>query len=112
LSLRGVTAEDFVSDVVCRHLPEVARLTKQGKLNVENVDVFCERGVFDVQQTRTILEAASKLGLRINFHGEELSCLNSAEVTHKNYSILLFVSKTCERADISVGFSSKGSRLQ
>lgn len=61
-------------------LPEIANLVAQGQLGVENVDVFCETGVFDVDQTRRILREARKWGFKINFHGEELSQLNSAEV--------------------------------
>jgi hypothetical protein len=33
-----------------KQLPEVARLKSEGLLNVENIDVFCEKGVFDVEQ--------------------------------------------------------------
>ena len=55
-------------------------LIKAGKLDVENVDVFCEKGAFSLEQSRQILEAARKNGLKINFHGEELVRLNSAEV--------------------------------
>lgn len=51
-----------------------------GELHVDNIDVFCEKGVFDVAQSRRILEAGKSMGLRINFHGEEIYRLNSAEV--------------------------------
>ena len=65
-------------------LERVAELNAAGEFNVENIDVFCEKGVFDVEQTRRILRAGkSRAGLRINFHGEELSCLGSAEVGKK-----------------------------
>ena len=47
---------------------------------MDNVDVFCEKGVFNVEQTRRILKAGNAIGLVSNFHGEELNCLNSAEV--------------------------------
>ncbi len=63
-----------------RQLPAVAALNASGDLHVENVDVFCEKGVFDVAQTKAILKAGKDSGLRINFHAEELSCLGSAEV--------------------------------
>ena len=56
------------------------KLIEEGKLNVENVDVFCEKGVFDVDQTRRILKEGKKKGFRINFHGEELCQLRSAEM--------------------------------
>ena len=47
---------------------------------MDNIDVFCEEGVFNVEQTRRILTAGTQIGLAINFHGEELHRLNSAEV--------------------------------
>ena len=47
---------------------------------MNNVDVFCEQGVFDVTQSRDILLAGKAMGLNLNFHGEELHRLNSAEV--------------------------------
>ena len=53
-------------------------------LRVDNIDVFCEKGVFDVNQSKAILLAGKKIGMQINFHGEELNCLNSAEVTFIN----------------------------
>ena len=67
--------------MLTRQLPEVLRLRREGRLGaVENIDVFCERGVFSVDQARRVLEAGADAGLRINFHGEELACLGSAEV--------------------------------
>ncbi|KAK8788891.1 hypothetical protein V5799_021335 [Amblyomma americanum] len=45
----------------------------EGTLNVENIDVFCEKGVFDVDSSRKILQAGRQAGLRLNFHAEELN---------------------------------------
>ena len=75
-----MTAEQATEDVIKVQLEEVVRLNASGDLNVENIDVFCEKGVFDLAQTKAILQAGKAEGLRINFHGEELSCLGSAEV--------------------------------
>ncbi len=61
-------------------LPEVCRLNASGELNVENIDVFCEKGVFGVEQTKRILKEGIRAGMRPNFHGEELAYLGSAEV--------------------------------
>ncbi|KAG0426861.1 hypothetical protein HPB47_026043 [Ixodes persulcatus] len=52
----------------------------EGTLNVDNIDVFCEEGVFDVDSTRSILQAGRSLGLRINFHSDELSCIGGTEM--------------------------------
>merc|ERR1711962_664441 len=43
-------------------------------------DVFCEKGCFNVQQTKEILVAGREVGMRVNFHGEELSNLGSAQM--------------------------------
>ena len=83
---RGKTAEEATVDVIEVQLPEVHKLVSKGELNVENVDVFCEKGIFDVDQTRRILKEARKLGFKINFHGEEIVRLNSVEVLLKHIS--------------------------
>ena len=80
---RGSSAEEATEDVILKQLPEVERLNRSGALSVENVDVFCEKGVFGVAQSRRILEAGQRVGLRVNFHAEELSCLGGAEVRER-----------------------------
>ena len=77
---RGSTPEEATKDVLEVQLPRIQSLMESGELHVDNIDVFCEKGVFDVAQTRRILEAGKRLGLAINFHGEELNRLHSAEV--------------------------------
>lgn len=48
---------------------------------IEFVDVFCEKGVYTVDETEEILKVGKEvLGSLAAFHGEELSCLNSAEM--------------------------------
>src|SRR2546428_2801095 len=42
-------------------------------------DVFCEPGVFDVAETRTILTAAQRHGLRLKLHADELEGSGGAE---------------------------------
>jgi len=77
---KGKTAEEGTKDVIEVQIPAMQELIRQGKLNIENVDVFCEKGVYNVDQTRRILKEARKGGFRINFHGEELCLLNSVEM--------------------------------
>ncbi|XP_014674331.1 PREDICTED: probable imidazolonepropionase [Priapulus caudatus] len=76
----GATAAQATDDVIDVQLPAVGRLMDSGQLRVDNIDVFCERGVFDVAQTQRILAAGAAVGLAANFHGEELSRLGSAEM--------------------------------
>ncbi len=46
----------------------------------EYVDVFCEEGVFSVAQSRRVLEAGARLGLRPRFHADEFVALGGAEL--------------------------------
>jgi imidazolonepropionase len=41
-------------------------------------DVFCEEGVFTVEESRRILEAARSAGLGLRIHADELSCSGGA----------------------------------
>ena len=91
---RGKTAEEATVDVIEVQLPEVHKLVCKGELNVENFDVFCEKGIFDVDQTRRMLKEARKLGYKINFHGEEIVRLNSVEVLKNMFQVLLLPIKS------------------
>jgi imidazolonepropionase len=44
------------------------------------VDVFCERGVFDLAQSRQILESAIDLGFPIKIHADEFENLGGASL--------------------------------
>ncbi|KAI8511180.1 putative imidazolonepropionase [Branchiostoma belcheri] len=77
---RGSTMEQATDDVINVQLPRLRELMKSGDLEVDNIDVFCEKGVFDVDSTRRILQAGVEAGLAINFHGDELHPMNSAEL--------------------------------
>lgn len=44
----------------------------------EFVDVFCETGVFDLNETREILEAAKTLGFKVKLHADEIDPLGGA----------------------------------
>lgn len=46
----------------------------------EFCDVFCEEGVFSVEQTRKILRAAQELGLKPKLHADEIIPLGGAEL--------------------------------
>jgi imidazolonepropionase len=44
------------------------------------VDVFCEKGAFDLQQSRSILQAASTLGFPLKIHADEFENLGGASL--------------------------------
>lgn len=63
---------DFmISDV----LPEVAK-----RKLAEFCDVFCEKGVFDVDQSRKVLLAAKSLGMKLKVHADEMHSTGGAEL--------------------------------
>ena len=67
---------------------------QSGEITVDNIDVFCEVGVFDLDQTRQILTAGQQMGMQVNFHGEELHLLHSAEVSFVHVHIFLEIENT------------------
>ncbi|XP_068443024.1 probable imidazolonepropionase [Clinocottus analis] len=77
---RGKTVAEATHDILQVQLPELKRRMSAGTLSVHNIDVFCEEGVFDLRATRSILQAGKDLGLHINFHGDELHPMNSAQL--------------------------------
>lgn len=75
---RGHT-EDYVELVVQEMLPAgAARMTQHGVQLF--CDVFCEAGVFDVAQTRRILETAVALGYRLKVHADEFEGLGGTKL--------------------------------
>jgi imidazolonepropionase len=72
---RGMRANEYIELVLDQMLPHIAR----EKL-AEFCDVFCEHGYFDVEQSRRILTAARKLGLRLRIHADQLSNSGGAKL--------------------------------
>ncbi|MFB6284652.1 MAG: imidazolonepropionase [Halobacteria archaeon] len=71
----GTDVERYVDDVVENQLPDVG---DQGIAVF--CDVFCEKGYFDVEESRRILEAGMEYGLEPKVHADELSRLGGAEL--------------------------------
>lgn len=61
----GWDADDYVALVIGEMLDQVAPLA-------DAIDVFCERGAFDEDQSRAVLEAGSSAGLDLRVHGNQL----------------------------------------
>lgn len=72
---RETSPDKYVDLVIDEMLPRVA----EEKL-AEFCDVFCERGYFDVEQSRRILSAAQKLGLKLRGHVDQLSNSGGAKL--------------------------------
>jgi imidazolonepropionase len=71
---RGNTNE-YVDLVVGEMIPKVAE-----KGLAEFCDVFCERGVFNLEQTKRILMKGKNHGLKPKVHADEMSTLGGAEI--------------------------------
>ena len=84
--------DDYVALVVEEMLPKVAeeRLARF-------CDVFCERGVFTLEQARRVLEAGLEHGLRAKIHADELSDTGGARLAAELRAVsadhLLFASE-------------------
>jgi len=72
---REMDADEYIELVIDQMLPRIAR----EKL-AEFCDVFCERGYFDIEQSKGILMAARKLGLKLRIHADQLSNLGGAKL--------------------------------
>jgi imidazolonepropionase len=72
---REMRADEYVDLVVNEML---SRVTSDGL--AEFCDVFCERGYFDIEQSRRILSAARKLGLKLRIHADQLSNSGAAQL--------------------------------
>ncbi|KAG5846041.1 hypothetical protein ANANG_G00145510 [Anguilla anguilla] len=77
---KGKTVAEATEDIINVQLPKLKEKMEKGELRVDNIDVFCEKGVFDLDSTRAILQAGKDMGLQINFHGDELHPMNSAQL--------------------------------
>lgn len=71
---RGRT-DEYLDFIIRDVLPCVA---KDGL--AEFCDVFCEQGVFSVEQSRRLLLAARECGLRLKLHADEIVPLGGAEL--------------------------------
>jgi len=66
---------EYVEQLCEEWIPEIAKR----KLAVF-CDVFCEKGVFEIEDSRRILEAGKRLGLIPKIHADELFPLGGAEL--------------------------------
>ena len=72
---RQMNADEYIDLVIHEMLPRVA-----AEKLAEFCDVFCERGYFDVEQSRGVLTAASKRGLRLRLHADQLTNSGGAQL--------------------------------
>lgn len=82
-------AEAFIDEIVDEMLPRIALAdtllppladteADQEQPVVVFVDVFCEPGAFNLEQSRRVLERADELGLALKIHADEFETLGGA----------------------------------
>ena len=67
--------DEYIDFLIREMLPLIA----QERL-AECCDVFCEKGVFSVEQSRRLLTAAKELGFKLKIHADEIVSLGGAEL--------------------------------
>ena len=72
--------EEATQNIIDVQIPASKDLCSSSSLSIDNIDVFCEKGVFDTDASRRILRAGQEAGWKVNFHGDELHPMNSGEV--------------------------------
>ncbi|RKX21201.1 MAG: imidazolonepropionase [Candidatus Zixiibacteriota bacterium] len=67
--------EKYIDLLINEMIPKVA----ENRL-AEFCDIFCEEGVFNVDESRRIMETAKKQGLKLKFHADELGPSGGSEL--------------------------------
>src|SRR5699024_9713074 len=87
----------FIDLIIEDMIPEV-----KNKNLAKFIDVFCEKGVFSVEESREILEAGQRHGLLAKVHADEIEPLGGAE---------LAAQVGCISAEHLVAASDEGIRM-
>lgn len=66
------------------------------------IDVFCEKGYFSAEETKTILEAGKKYGLTPKVHAEQLSHANGIKTAVECGAISVDHLEFCNEVDIAL----------
>lgn len=69
---KGRTGE-YVDLIIKEMLPQFKDLA-------ENCDIFCEKNVFEIEDSRRLLKAAKEMGYKIKLHADEIVTLGGAEL--------------------------------
>jgi len=62
------------------YIEEVLNSLEKIKPYAEFCDIFCEKGVFTLEESKRILQAAKNMGFKIKLHSEQLNTSHSAEL--------------------------------
>ncbi len=80
--------EDEFTELICNEmLPNAADWYKKSHFAEERnffIDVFCEKGAFNLEQSKKVIETAKSLGFKLKAHVDEFTNLGCAEFAIKN----------------------------
>lgn len=74
--------DEFIEFLLKDVMPEV----KERNL-AEFCDVFCEKGVFSVEQSRHLLTEARKMGFKLKIHADEIVSLGGSELAGELHAV-------------------------
>lgn len=89
--------DEFIDYLIREIMPEV-----KAKNLAECCDIFCEKNVFDIEQSRRYLTAAKNMGFKLKVHADEIVTLGGAELAAELKAI---------SADHLLQASDKGIRM-
>ncbi|WP_455672952.1 imidazolonepropionase [Phocaeicola sp.] len=67
--------DDYIDFLINEMLPAIRE-----KEFAENCDIFCEKGVFTIEQSRRLLKAAKERGFGVKIHADEINYTGGAEL--------------------------------
>ena len=67
--------DEYIDFLIVKMLPIV-----QERGLAEHCDIFCEKGVFTVEQSRRLLQAAKEMGFGVKIHADEIVSFGGAEL--------------------------------
>ena len=73
---------DYIDLIIKTMLPEV----KANRL-AEFFDIFCEEGVYSLEETRDLVRAAKQAGLKIKIHADEFVSMGGAELAAQEKAV-------------------------
>jgi imidazolonepropionase len=98
--------DEYVDLIIQQTMPKVARSGL-----AEFCDVFCDRGMFTLEQAKRILKCGKRLGLKQKIHADHLSMLGGAEFAadigatsadHLNYASIEGIKAMAQRGIVGV----------
>lgn len=75
-------ADEYIDFLIDEMLPLVKK-----RMLAENCDIFCEQGVFTVEQSRRLLNAAQEMGFGAKIHADEIVSFGGAELAGELHAL-------------------------